>query len=65
MFRPSLVSWIALASVFLVLGLILGNVALLTGAVFVGEVIVSTIGLDRGEVRRRSRCDRQVRRIEE
>ena len=35
MFRPSLVSWIALASVFLVLGLILGNLALLTGAVFV------------------------------
>ena len=35
MFRPSLLSWIALASVFLVLGLSLGNAALLTGAVFV------------------------------
>ena len=35
MFRPSLLSWIALASLFLVLGLIFGNVVLLTAAVFV------------------------------
>ena len=35
MSQPSLPSWIALASVFLVVGLILGNVVLLAGAVFV------------------------------
>ena len=35
MFRPSLISWIALSSALLVLGLGLGNTVLLTGAVFV------------------------------
>ena len=40
MFRPSQLSWIALSLVFLVLGLSLGNVVLLTGAVF---VLLSTL----------------------
>ena len=35
MFRLSLLSWIAFAAIFLVLGLSLGNATLLTGAVFV------------------------------
>ena len=35
MFRPSLMSWIALAAAFLLLGLLLGNAVLLVGAIFV------------------------------
>ena len=35
MFRPSLISWIALSAALLVLGLALGNAVLLTGAVFI------------------------------